>query len=453
MAEREVRYCTTEDGVRIAYCVEGGGPPLLVVPGFIASFSQSYSVPGFDELMREVGRRRQLVHYDLRGTGLSQLEVSDLSPAATVRDVEAVVKALGLRRLSLWGAGMGGPRAIAYAAGHPRQVDKLILSGTFARLLDVFPRETLESFAHLARANWELASRTFADLGIRRRSEQEGLRWAEWYRKSITGEAMARFIEQHVDLDVTRLLGRVRCPVLILHNLETRGVYPFALGQRLAEAIPNARLVPAEGEGSGILESLPGIDAVDVLEAFLSDDRSRTMGRPAMASGAFRTVLFTDLVGHAEMMQRLGDEKGRDVLREHERITRETLAQHGGAEVKTMGDGFLASFGSVTRAMDCAIALQRAFATHTESMPEPLHVRVGLNAGEPIEEDGDLFGSTVILASRIAAQAGAGEILIPEPLRHLLSGKSYVYSDRGETALKGFEDAVRLYEVRWRDDA
>ena len=113
-----------------------------------------------------------------------------------------------------------------------------------------------------------------------------------------------------------------------------------------------------------------------------------------------------------------------------------------------MGDGFMASFGSVTKAMDCAIALQRAFAAHNESMPEPLHVRVGLNAGEPIEEDGDLFGSTVILASRIAAKAGAGEILIPEPLRHLLSGKSYVYADRGETMLKGFEDAVRLYEVR-----
>jgi adenylate cyclase len=80
-----------------------------------------------------------------------------------------------------------------------------------------------------------------------------------------------------------------------------------------------------------------------------------------------------------------------------------------------------------------------------------LNVRIGLNAGEPIEEDGDLFGSTVIMASRVAAQAGAGEILIPEPLRHLLSGKSYVYADRGDVMLKGFEDAVRLYEVRWRE--
>jgi class 3 adenylate cyclase len=127
------------------------------------------------------------------------------------------------------------------------------------------------------------------------------------------------------------------------------------------------------------------------------------------------------------------------------------LKDHGGAEVKTMGDGFMASFGSVTKAMDCAIALQRAFAAGSDAMPERVRVRVGLNAGEPIDEDGDLFGSTVILASRVCAQAGADEILIPEPVRHLLSGKDYTYADRGDVMLKGFEDAVRLFEVRWRE--
>ena len=154
------------------------------------------------------------------------------------------------------------------------------------------------------------------------------------------------------------------------------------------------------------------------------------------------------------MMQRLGDARGRDVLREHERITRDTLKLHGGAEVKTMGDGFMASFGSVTQAVECAIALQKAFAEWNAGVgahhDAPLRVRVGLNAGEPIEEDGDLFGATVILASRIAAKAEGGEILIPEPVRHLLSGKSFVFSDRGEFAMKGFDDAVRLYEVRWQ---
>ena len=174
------------------------------------------------------------------------------------------------------------------------------------------------------------------------------------------------------------------------------------------------------------------------------------MGQKTIRASGTRTVLFTDMVGHTEMMQRLGDANGRDVLREHERITRETLKEHGGQEIKTDGDSFMVSFGSVTSAVDCAIALQRAFAARNEGADEALHVRIGLNAGEPVEENGDLFGSTVIMASRVAAKAGAGEILIPEPLRHLLTGKSYVYADRGETMLKGFEDAVRLYEVRWQ---
>jgi class 3 adenylate cyclase len=248
-------------------------------------------------------------------------------------------------------------------------------------------------------------------------------------------------------MDVSEALSSIQAPTLVLLN---RGTWtPATVGQtrEVAVAIKGARLLPIDMSWRGINR-----DGLDEIVRFLGAEPAPSA--PATAPTAFggvRTILFTDVVGHTEMMRRLGDERGRELLREHERITREVLKQHGGAEVKTMGDGFMASFGSVTKAMDCAIVLQRAFASHTESMPEPLRVRVGLNAGEPIEEDGDLFGSTVILASRICAQAAAGEILIPEPLRHLLSGKSYVYADRGETMLKGFEDAVRLYEVRWRE--
>jgi class 3 adenylate cyclase len=160
------------------------------------------------------------------------------------------------------------------------------------------------------------------------------------------------------------------------------------------------------------------------------------------------------------MMSRLGDERGREVLREHERITREVLKAHGGTEVKTMGDGFMASFGSVTKAVECAVALQRAMGALTpDPSPEagegqsvlPLKVRIGLNAGEPIEEDGDLFGATVILASRIAAKAEGGEILVADTVRGLCSGKGFLFSDRGEFVAKGFEEPVRVYEVRWRD--
>jgi adenylate cyclase len=160
--------------------------------------------------------------------------------------------------------------------------------------------------------------------------------------------------------------------------------------------------------------------------------------------------MFTDLVNHTLMMQRLGDADGRQLLREHERITREAIRQHNGVEIKTGGDGFMVSFDSVTNAMECAVALQRRLEERNAAAGEPLSVRIGLNAGEPIIEDGDLFGSSVILAARVAGQAVGGEILVPDPVRHLLAGKGFEFADRGQFLPKGFEDAVQLFEVRWR---
>jgi class 3 adenylate cyclase len=178
--------------------------------------------------------------------------------------------------------------------------------------------------------------------------------------------------------------------------------------------------------------------------------------RATPEAGAFRTILFTDIEGSTAMTQRLGDAQAREVMREHEQITREVLKAHGGAEVKTMGDGFMASFGSVTKAVECAIALQRAFAEWNANVGAhgraPLQIRIGLNAGEPIEEEGDLFGATVIMASRIAAKAEGGEILVADTVRGLCSGKGFLFADRGEFVAKGFEEPVRLYEVRWQED-
>jgi class 3 adenylate cyclase len=192
------------------------------------------------------------------------------------------------------------------------------------------------------------------------------------------------------------------------------------------------------------------VQEAELIRAFVAQS-SPPPAQAAPAASPFRAVLFTDIVGHAEMMRRLGDERGREVLREHETITREVLNAHGGTEVKTMGDGFLASFGSVARAVECAVALQRAFDERNTGGAEPLSVRVGLNAGEPIEEDGDLFGATVILASRIAAKADGGEILVADTVRGLCSGKGFLFADRGEFVAKGFEEPVRVYEVRWRE--
>jgi len=161
------------------------------------------------------------------------------------------------------------------------------------------------------------------------------------------------------------------------------------------------------------------------------------------------TILFTDVEGSTALTERLGDAKARDLLREHERLIRSALDEHGGSEVKTMGDGFMAFFTSASKALECAIAIQSAFAKRNESADEPIKVRVGLNAGEPISENDDLFGTAVNEAARITSTAEGGEILVANVVRELTKGKDFLFNDRGETSLRGFEDPVRLFEVRW----
>jgi class 3 adenylate cyclase len=296
---------------------------------------------------------------------------------------------------------------------------------------------------HIAEDQWEFYTLALANSILGFSDSEFARRLASVLRASISPKAYLACRNAERGIDVTSLLGSVSVPTLVVHDTSTTLGDFSALAQKLAPHIPGARFVVTK-------------DAASAIDGFLREgglvpSASRVSpAEPGREASDVRTILFTDIVGHTQMMQRLGDEKGRDVLREHERITREVLKAHGGTEVKTMGDGFLASFGSVTKAVECAIALQRAFAAHTESMPESLHVRVGLNAGEPIEEEGDLFGSTVILASRIASAAKGGEILAADVVHGLCSGKPFAFSDRGEQALRGFENPVRLFEVSWR---
>ena len=310
--------------------------------------------------------------------------------------------------------------------------------------------DALLGLARLAQSDWDAAAPLLADWSGRREFGERDFENAKWYHESTTGAELAALAEGTVNWDATPALGEINCPTLVIQPMDDPQWLP-EFGQRIAAAISGAVFRPVPGSWHSIAFG----DPEPVLRAIVefAGAKPAPSRQPAEASSPrqdLRTILFTDLVGHTEMMSRLGDAKGREVLREHERITREVLKAHGGTEVKTMGDGFMASFGSVTKAVECAVALQRSMELGTGNMGEPLQIRCGLNAGEPIEEDGDLFGATVILASRIAAKADGGEILVADTVRGLCSGKGFLFSDRGEFVAKGFEEPVRVYEVRWR---
>jgi class 3 adenylate cyclase len=250
-------------------------------------------------------------------------------------------------------------------------------------------------------------------------------------------------------MDARQYLSQVRCPTLVQHRRAIR-LIPLTAARELTAKLPNARLDLLEGDAqvpyAGDTDA-----ALSALLDFLGEPQRRAAPPPEAEPAGFRTILFTDIEESTQLTQRLGDVQAREILRAHERIVRDELATYGGSEVKSMGDGFMASFLSATRAAECAIAIQRAMATSNESSAEPLQVRIGLNAGEPIEEQEDLFGSSVILAARIASQGVGGEILASNIVREVVAGKGFLFSDRGEAALRGFEDPVRLYEVLWRE--
>ena len=444
--EPRIQYAKTTDGVSIAFWTLGEGMPVVQMPTIPWSHIQlEWQDPGWRRWYERLAEKGKLIRYDGRGTGLSDREVADYSLEAHMLDLQAVVERLGMQRFVLVGPFAAGPIAVTYAARHPEAVSHLILWCAWAR-----PPRELQAFRVLADQGWKLFTESLAHAAFGWSAGEEAHRHAAFTRQCVTAEAARAIYDALVEFDVTVVLSQVRSPTLILHRRQTPalGARGVEIAKGLASGIPDARL--ALLEGASFSPWVGDMEAVlTAIDEFLGEGEEAPAAAEPPAAGAFRTILFTDVEGSTALTERVGDAKARQVLRAHERIVREALRAHGGAEVKTMGDGFMASFSSATGALECAIAMQTAFAEHNESAEEPIRMRIGLNAGEPIAEEKDLFGTAVNMAARIAARAEGGEILASDVVRQLVAGKGFLFADRGETVLRGFEDPVRLYEVRW----
>jgi class 3 adenylate cyclase len=171
----------------------------------------------------------------------------------------------------------------------------------------------------------------------------------------------------------------------------------------------------------------------------------------AYVETAFRTIVFTDLEGSTSLTQRLGDAQAMTVLRAHDGIIRDAIQRHGGSEVKHTGDGLMAAFPSVAKAIECAIQIERRFAK--DGAGQRLRVRIGMSAGEPVTEHSDFFGAAVQLAARLVARADPGTVLVSSAVRDLALGKGFVFRKRGRMRLKGFAEPAQVFEVLWQENA
>lgn len=261
---QEIRFCRTNDGVRIAYATSGSGPPLVKAANWLTHLEFDPESPVWKHVWAGLSREFFLVRYDARGSGLSDWDVSRFSFDAWVEDLEAVVDAVGLERFPLLGMSQGGAVAIAFAARHPERVSHLVLLGAFARgRLKRNSEEWTarhEAMRTLMRQSWgrddavfrEIFSITMVPDGTR-----EQWRWlTDLQRVSASPENAVRFHDTSGGIDVDHLLGKVKAPTLVLHARDDQRV-PFAEGRHLAARIPGARLVSLPSRNHLLLEHEP----------------------------------------------------------------------------------------------------------------------------------------------------------------------------------------------------
>jgi class 3 adenylate cyclase/thioesterase domain-containing protein len=436
-----VRFVTTTDAVRIAYAVEGDGPTYVFVRGWITHLELMGSVASFRVFMDCLATRLRVVRYDTRGNGLSDHYPPSLDLDALVSDLEAVVGASGASEVILHGSSYGGPIAIAYAARHPERVSRLVLDGTYARGDEIMSPERQAAFIDTMRRFPEAG---FLFVGRATSTTSLDPDRVNKVRQSISSEVAAELYANSFKFDVTHLLSAVTMPALVLHRRNTRSI-PLHLGRELAAGLPDARLVVLNGEAQNPWGEAPEV-ALRAIGEFLTVDLplSRPFDQPVRPRSL--TILLTDMESSTALTDQMGDAAAQELVRLHNASVRGALAGHHGREIKHTGDGILASFESASAAIACAVAIQERLAG------SPVHVRIGVNAGEPIAEEDDLFGTAVQVTARVTDTATPGQILVSDVVRQLVAGRQFQFRAIGSRQLKGLSQPVSLYEVVWTAD-
>lgn len=455
----KTRWATTADGASIAYQEFGRGDLTLVVIHPWASHLEVYrEQPRFTRFMRRLSRDLRVVHMDKRGMGMSDRIYGTPDVSLLMDDVRAVMDASGTDRAAVfgWGGTGGAPLAALSAATYPERTTALVLDGRlFDRWTPDDPHgqtdEQDEEWGREMAAVWgdddhavECAQWCYGDRHEDCPIEDvEFLRWwTKMMRYSCTPTGQAAFAHMWHETDIRPVLPTIHVPTAVFcksgaaaaaaADEDQRHWAAFNVGQ-----IPGAKLVEVPGAAHVIWIEEPE-PYVSALERFLAS----VQGEEAELDRMLATVLFTDVVGSTQKAAELGDQRWTELLQRHNTTLRAMLARYRGTEVKTTGDGFLATFDGPARVVKCAQAICEAV------KPLGLEVRAGCHTGE-IELMGeggaDVGGIAVHIGARVGALAGPSEVLVSSTVKDLVAGSGLVFEDRGEHALKGASDPWHLY--------
>jgi pimeloyl-ACP methyl ester carboxylesterase len=453
MQAPEVRYARS-GAVNIAYQALGDGPvDLLYIPGWISHLDLYWEEPSIARFLTRLASGVRLILFDRRGTGLSDRVDEDVPTLeTTVDDVRAVLDEVGSERVAIFAQGYGCPHAVVFAATCPDRTSSLILYNAVAKAglkTEDYPwgstEEEANAFSERTGAVW--GSEEFAREWLRRLAPSAGddARLVAWHtrvmRASATPAAAQRFGQMNGLMDVRAILPLLHVPTLVLQRedvvapkggIDVRSVEESTY---VAERIPDAKLVVQPG-----VDYLPWVGDQDALldevTAFATGSRpDREPNRVLL------TVLFVDIVDSTGRLADLGDERWRELLGRYDLVLRDALGRSRGKEVDRAGDGLLATFDGPGRAIACAEEIVR------EARPLGLEIRAGIHTGE-VELDGDrVSGIAVHTGARIAALAGAGDVLVSSTVKDLVAGSGLRFEERGYAELKGVPGEWRLFAL------
>jgi class 3 adenylate cyclase len=439
----ETKYAHSGD-FNIAYQVVGNGPLDLVhIPGMLSHVDLAWENPKYRRFMERLSSFARVLVYDKRGCGLSDPVSEPPSVEERIDDTRAVMDAEGIERAAVFGCSEGASLAAFFAAAHPDRVSHAVLYGSFARVAPDPPDypwsvlgtetedEILEQFRESLKAWGEGAVLSVLAPSVLGTDEQAW--WGRYERGAMSPRSAEILMRANVQLDLRPALPVISTPTLVMHR--DGDMLPFGGGKYVADHIPGARFIELHGDDHWPWLGDPD-EVCDHVEEFLTGHRPAPTPDRVLA-----TVMFTDIVGSTERASELGDHRWRELLDEHERVTRTELERYQGREVKTTGDGVLAVFDGPARAIRCATAV--ASATDRLGLP----VRVGLHTGECERRNGDIGGIAVHIGARVMAEAGPSEVLVSRTVKDLTVGSDIAFEDRGTRQLKGVPGEWELFAV------
>ncbi len=437
----QTRYARSGD-LHIAYQVVGDGPiDLIYVPSWISAIEHYWDEPHVAGYFKRLASFSRLILFDRRGSGMSDPLPRAPTLEEQIDDVVAVMDAAGSERAAVFAILEGGAMATLFAASHPERTRALILYAAQPRMSWApdyewaYRREDREAYLRHGVPGWGDGSRLSA---LAPKSAQNP-RLRDWFarleRLAASPGMATKLMRMNGEVDVRAVLPTIKVPTLVLHRAGD-SMIDIRHSRYLAAHIPGARLVELSGEET-LVFGPDGSDELDEIEEFLTGTRHAAHSERILA-----TVMFSDIVDSTTRAAELGDRRWRDLLQSVESAVGRELARWRGRAVKTMGDGFLATFDGPARAIRCATSIRDAARAQYG-----LEVRSGLHTGEIELMGNDVGGIAVHIGARVGANAAPGEVLVSGTVKDLVVGSGIAFEDRGERELKGVPGRWRLFAV------